>query len=250
MKRRILKITITPVAWKDPNEIKPPVRPIHAPTQSEASDYLNKVFEKQLNVRCDVTVRPEVELEFSVFNPDEMNTDPGITSPTLGDYSLDIFGLDSNPELDQFESIRDANADINVYLIGASNLLAWTYSPSTESWGPTLAVGYASRPKRAVWINGATPGLTVPLNSPLELKKLNMQNTIAHEIGHILVGYGHPDRAIKLTSSGGPAPLPESDHTQRLMQSGTSTRYFLHRLVKGEWDEAENWLRARELGDN
>ena len=60
-------------------------------------------------------------------------------------------------------------------------------------------------------------------------------DSIAHEIGHILVGEGHPDE------SGGPAPLYGTLGRKRLMGSGElGVRGKL--LVKAEWDEAEVWL--------
>ena len=75
----------------------------------------------------------------------------------------------------------------------------------------------------------------------------------AHEIGHLLVGYGHPDDKRKNVTKG-PAPLPDTNHKERLMHSGEGTSvaygatvitaYRSHRLVKGEWDEAELWLNT------
>ena len=64
---------------------------------------------------------------------------------------------------------------------------------------------------------------------------------IAHEIGHVLVGYGHPDE------SRGAAPLPGTHLPNRLMVSGNGYSVFRGSLlVKGEWDAAEKWLKAEE----
>jgi hypothetical protein len=79
--------------------------------------------------------------------------------------------------------------------------------------------------------------------------------TVAHEIGHVLVDYGHPD------DGGGHAPLPRTDHRERLMHSGSGLGGPIiigirlqqargHRLVKQEWDEAEQWLKTRPNGDH
>jgi hypothetical protein len=69
--------------------------------------------------------------------------------------------------------------------------------------------------------------------------------TIGHEIGHILVGEGHPGQ-----DNGGPAPLPGTDHRQRLMAGGEIVPLGGLRtgklLVKAEWDEADAWLKAEE----
>ncbi len=62
-------------------------------------------------------------------------------------------------------------------------------------------------------------------------------STIAHEIGHVLVGEGHPNEPL----NPGPAQLPSTDHSKRLMASG-AFRNRGHLLVKAEWDKAEKWL--------
>lgn len=82
----------------------------------------------------------------------------------------------------------------------------------------------------------------------------NVSQTTAHEIGHVIVGAGHPDE------NDGAAPLPGTTHSERLMANrfalptimfhGSMTReYRKHRLVKGEWDKAEGWLSNRPNGD-
>jgi hypothetical protein len=77
-------------------------------------------------------------------------------------------------------------------------------------------------------------------NDPPEEKanyeRLQMRTT-AHEMGHLIIKYGHPD------DGAGAAPLPGTDHNERLMRSGGSKAILRgNRLVKGEWDEAEVWL--------
>ncbi len=244
MKRRDIKITITPVAWKDPHGIKPAVRPVLSPTQAEAAEYLNEVFEKQINANCLVTVRPEVELIYSVANYPSMNVGTDALPPVTGNYSLDIVAGSTNPELSAFDAIGDPSADVNVYVIGASSIAAWTYSPQAEKWGPIIALGYADRPRRSAWVNASFLGISVSSSSPLSIKKQNVLHTIAHEIGHIFIGYGHPNEGA------GPAPLPGSDHAQRLMFTKQIGNQFPRRFVKGEWDAADLWLEARKAGQN
>jgi hypothetical protein len=76
------------------------------------------------------------------------------------------------------------------------------------------------------------------LNIPVFRQGMAMR-TLAHEIGHVMVGAGHPDHGS------GPAILRGTDHTKRLMCSGD---FFTHTgsclLVKREWDKAEEWLKA------
>jgi hypothetical protein len=80
-----------------------------------------------------------------------------------------------------------------------------------------------------------------PSNNPRGAEHLKW--TIAHEIGHIFVGKGHPG-----LEEGGPAPLPGTDHRQRLMAGGKIVPLGGIRsgklLVKAEWDAAEAWLEA------
>lgn len=66
-------------------------------------------------------------------------------------------------------------------------------------------------------------------------------NTVAHEIGHIFFKAGHPN----VSSDPGPAPLPGTDHTVRLMHNGfghVGSALIRRVCVKAEWDEAEDWL--------
>lgn len=72
--------------------------------------------------------------------------------------------------------------------------------------------------------------------------KENLMQTIAHEIGHVMMGYGHPN----IPSEPGPAPLDGTPTEERLMHSLEPGK----RLVKAEWDTAEAWLKARPNGDN
>jgi hypothetical protein len=68
-------------------------------------------------------------------------------------------------------------------------------------------------------------------------------DTIGHEIGHLLVGEGHPDLGDNRS------PLPGTNHGERLMRSGTKEKSgnSLGLLVKREWDSAEDWLTDEEF---
>jgi hypothetical protein len=63
---------------------------------------------------------------------------------------------------------------------------------------------------------------------------------VAHEIGHIMLGDGHPDEGA------GPASLDSlQPDARRLMFSGIDgIPNSVQLLVKGEWDTAEVWLTA------
>lgn len=73
----------------------------------------------------------------------------------------------------------------------------------------------------------------------------NIIYTISHEIGHIMVGLGHPD------DGDGVAPLDNTlDRKKRLMCSGKRSNNNSILLVKREWDRADSWLSTKPTGDN
>lgn len=101
--------------------------------------------------------------------------------------------------------------------------------------------GIAAPEERKVWVNGTAEGLTdAALEAALQVKL----NTLAHEVGHVMIGRGHPG-----PGSGGPVPLPMTVHSDRLMwvpwpgESSVGTKRAL--LVKGEWDKIEKWTLGR-----
>lgn len=69
-------------------------------------------------------------------------------------------------------------------------------------------------------------------------------SVLSHEIGHVMAGPGHPDQAS------GPAPLASVPSAGRRMHSAARYHPDYRLLVKAEWDNAENWLKARPNGDN
>jgi hypothetical protein len=69
-----------------------------------------------------------------------------------------------------------------------------------------------------------------------------VQHTIAHEMGHIFFGFGHPDEKT------GVAPLPGTKHEDRLMVSGGKVSQGIL-TVKAEWDAADRWLDSRPQQD-
>jgi len=77
----------------------------------------------------------------------------------------------------------------------------------------------------------------------------SMKDTIAHEIGHVIIGPGHPDDVETkpdkpiIWDDAGVAPLLGVDPTNRLMCGGLKRRdEGATLIVKKEWDVAEAWL--------
>ncbi len=103
--------------------------------------------------------------------------------------------------------------------------------------GPTgitlgdYVLGLSDSATKEAWVNGEKPNMGL------------VMHTIAHEIGHLIVGPGHPDE------NSGPAPLDPTNltaHKKRLMCSGLNWNEANPgiQLLKSEWDWAETILQA------
>ena len=134
--------------------------------------------------------------------------------------------------------VRSPTADINVFVIGGCwdiqtyqglNGIAYRISDGNRS-------GVTKRERKAIYIAGEKLIASNPIPEDLLLQE------IAHKIGHVFIGSGHPDY------ESGPAALRGTNRLERLMFSdGTvkKNKGFIDRnlLVKKEWDEADNWLK-------
>ena len=128
----------------------------------------------------------------------------------------------------------EGDADIKVFFLGTDKKIYLD-----TAWG------LINRDVKSCWIVGDT--------GPSRPRTITeVMQTTAHEIGHMLVGHGHPD-AKGRSANRGLAPLPGTNHRERLMYSNESQGLAFggsiynaarsHRLVKGEWDEAEKWMK-------
>jgi alpha-tubulin suppressor-like RCC1 family protein len=189
------------------------------PAELQLSAFLNEVvYGPQINVEFDVDI---------VEDPLLINWKPlGDPNPFLNIGPPDQNSEDQQMFIDEVSGVNgELPADIVVFLVGSNFLININNT------------GVANRASKVCWVAGDSFA-----NSPNPHDSIDdVMRTIAHEVGHILMGYGHPDAAI--SQGMGPAPLPNTDRTQRLMVSGTGggpTPGFL--LVKGEWDAADAWL--------
>jgi hypothetical protein len=117
--------------------------------------------------------------------------------------------------------------DIEIILIDDINF-AGSLPDANGSW--MKLYGHAPSGTNTCVINESFPG--APARSDDEII-----HTIAHEIGHVFVGSGHPDEFA------GPAILFNTDPTKRLMCSGNRSNLNSKLLVNSEWDKAEEWLK-------
>jgi hypothetical protein len=174
--------------------------------------YLDKVFGSQINAYFSIT--ESVLVAGQDGNPSPLyptiqtNGSLYITTQTAADLS------NAHP--------MPANSDIKVFALG--HLI---------KVGEGEASGYAPANTNSVFLDSMRLYLSEP-----ELRAEFAMRTLAHEIGHVICGSGHPDEGY------GPAILPGTDHCKRLMCSGNVKHDSTSLLVKREWDMAEVWLKA------
>ena len=193
------------------------------PTKTELSNHLYELFARQINAWFDVSFdeNPDGTLKFLV-------ADPG----TDGNYDFapganDITSKDQQEVIDLVAN--EQPVDIRIFLIANQGTFL--------VGGAEFAFGSTNRTDSTCWVLGNQSG---NYNLPNDVIA-----TIGHEIGHVLVGYGHPD------AGAGVAELPGTNHSARLMCSGLNRSLEDGKLlVKSEWDEAEAWLKTKPTGDN
>ncbi len=215
MKPRVVNVSVYPLKRPGQPVGNPPANLPPLPVKADIEAHLNDIFQPQINVTFNVTIQQEETLA----------EDPGshfnVTDPPSGAQLALATG-------------RQAG-NIRVYVMGGYHEVfspgdgfpfygAWTDPEGARIW---MSIGSL--------ISGNEDG-----------KKLWL-TTLAHEIGHVFLGRGHPDNS----AHPGVAPLPNTpdEIKQRLMHSGSpltplspAERRNRRVLVKGEWDEAESWL--------
>jgi hypothetical protein len=220
MKARTIKVNVFEVTKKDPggndNLDNPPSA---VPTAQALTAWLNRIFRPQLNATIEITTFP---------NRLRLNWD---TATANGALDVD------DPDIHSAEQAAIVAAtpagtpvpNITVFLLGGDKMI---------KAGTHNAFGLANRDKRTAWVMA---------ESLSGRQTADVAHAIAHEIGHVLVGYGHPDE------NDGRSPLPGTDHKQRLMRSGDAAGGSIrtghppgYLLVKPEWDEAEVWFQKEE----
>jgi hypothetical protein len=179
---------------------------------------LDQIYGKQINVYFNVVISDLKIKNYDTGDTTESATPDNFINPTSAEGTAMISDLE-NP-----------NVDIQVFLL--YDLL----------------------------INGDIAGYTATMESPkpnctwIMANPFRPQNadtisrTIAHEIGHVMIGPGHPDDQIDAVfglpgKGGGKARLKGTDTTKRLMYSHVRTNLTDILLVKAEWDAAEEWLK-------
>ncbi len=232
MKDRAVRVAVYKVTKADASG-NPEVIPTLIPDEQELEDFLNDVFKPQLNTTFSVRIETDPLVAAWDLGGEDGSLD-GDPDYTTGNHNgeQDVVKLKKDNRIQELSGqpgYTPFEEHITVFIVGSQKLISGT------------AFATAVRKERTCWIFGNLDAYT-NLNPvrPYDPEEGHLR-TIAHEIGHILVGEGHPDqRAFP-----GPAHLPGTEHRRRLMCSGgTSGLNPGNLLVKGEWDEAEIWLES------
>ena len=239
MKKRTVKVTIHAVGLN----VVPPEVPM-IPALGEIKTYLDSVFLPQLNADISVTPGPaEVPLGWDIGRESKYPAVKGKNGSQglhEGNGTFDFTGgKDLEQEDDYINSVlHDGDANINIYIL-TKHLIGW-YIQGGLVIGGSGTVGIARRTPNVIVIDGTCNSM-IPV--------------IAHEIGHCMISYGHPDLSndplevamAKLsgeTPNRGLAPhdgLGAEEWKKRLMYS-TVLPISGKTMVKTEWDAAEVWL--------
>jgi len=262
MKRRTVNVTVWHIARKKLDTTFEATSVTF--TKEEIEDRLNDIYGTQVNTFFNVTIGvngawPEEDprhfqhpvdwdiasdSNFPGVNPDSNPENYALNAPNL---SFDV-STPSSPEQEAVVSAKeDTSADINIYIIGGGRSTTFFSSWSVEAGklapsNSLATLGIADPPARKAWVDAAPLWGNETAEQIEEFKNQRLQ-TLAHEIGHAMIGGGHPNQNL------GPAPLPGTPHQQRLMFSHYA-KGERRLLVKGEWDKIETWLKARALGQN
>jgi hypothetical protein len=219
MKRRTVKVKVYLVDLMTSDGSTRALDPDLIPTEDAIEDHLNDVFAKQLNAWFDVSIPrnpPPANDTYFRYLADQ-RTDGDIAFNVA---SLNSISIDQQKVLDQ--TGPDIESNIRVFMISAIGIQG--------GYGLTNRIG------RTCWVAGQKT--SVSYDSPEDVL-----STIGHEIGHVLVGYGHPDDP----GTGNPADLDGTNNSMRLMCSGDNRdRLNGKLLLKAEWDAAEAWMREEE----
>ncbi|MBK1832480.1 hypothetical protein [Roseibacillus ishigakijimensis] len=264
MPRREIEVMVHPIQGQVTRGSQP--GPDILPSEKEIQDYLDQVFEEQLNLKCHVTLQPTKVVNWDIadgraagesplFAPhypqrmveaDPPNPNSSLPAPVTisipEDGKFDLRSGSRSPE--QAVVIAATNeqiAHIHVYLMGDSSEMRRIEFPPEQPSGEMVLI--AEKPLAGFADFGNIPAICwvdAEREKKTEASLDDVLSTLAHEIGHHLVGDDHPDEGR------GVAPLQGSDLSHRLMLNGASP---LRRnptgtqLVKAEWDKFDSRIQ-------
>jgi len=214
MKARTLNVTIYKIARiVNPNITQ---HPDLVPTAQAITKHLNRIFEPQINVTFNVNmVDAEIAVPWDISGEGYLNSAPP-----------DQHSNEQQLILNEVNNLPAPNPapNITVMLIGSGKKI--------DTQGSSL--GLTNRNLHTCWVLGSS---IVGYRN-----EQDVLDTLGHEVGHVLVGYGHPSEDPG--EEKGLVPLPGTKHSLRLMCKGKVSTTSSKILVKGEWDEADRWIKG------
>lgn len=237
MKKRLVKVAVHRIKAKASASIT------LMPTEAQIEQELDRVYGWQINAYFDVDYKDEKVVDFDIADASMW---PSVTNYPRNipledhDGRLETFPPnDTGPEVAEIASHKLVNYDINVFVIGGAS----PFEPCSINGNAMNFGGEDNYFVGVSYLNEAfciVDGNRKYLSGTHQGTVAGVVNTITHEIGHIMIGKGHPDQG------GGPAPLDSSAlHPRRVMCSGSARAPDGRLLLKAEWDAAESWLKSR-----
>jgi hypothetical protein len=189
--------------------------------EAELELTLNKIIGYQVNAWFDVVVKSDTHTVDYDLN---------------GNLWMNATDIDGNaaPEATKIltQVPRDPSGDIHVYFTDFHLARSTTPPRLAGEEGGSGVLGATPIGENDIFIS---PFLTL---LPTDLHRTRL---VAHEVGHVMLGSGHPDE------QGGEAVLEGTRRIERLMYTSIRDKIetgnlFKNLLVKREWDKAEVWL--------
>lgn len=226
-----VKVHLIGRASSDANEGSVP--PAETVSEAALKTHLDRIFGDQANVFFNVRVGEVDYVDWDVATAADFDNAAAV--PPYPGTRNKWFDVDKNQRSPEESAVlaaspKDNWADINIYLIGGCNGMSVHIHFPGQYYGSEWAFGVGKSEDDLVWIEA---------NGNRELKKRSLLDTIAHEIGHILIGAGHAELPTYIHF------LQGTDPEKRLMVGGV--RYNINKtarlLVKSEWDAIQNTLQ-------
>ncbi len=196
------------------------INPHMIPSEQEIEAHLYEIFATQINAWFKVKMDKNADGTLKFYEVDSATDQV----PSFNFLDPEVTSVDQQKTLDEVGNLVDQK--IRVFLIANQG----TFVVGNAAF----AYGVTNRSAATCWVLGSQTGSNVDVK--------NVLSTIGHEIGHVLVGYGHPDDG----EAPGPAPLVGTDQTVRLMCRHQNRSLEDGRLlVKSEWEAAEEWLSVK-----
>ena len=258
LERRTLKVNIYPITSAVPGRPDATVSPNFI--QQEIQTYFDRVYLSQANLKCQIVLKPATIITWD--NSTEGNYSQPFENqaehPKVDDTFLDITTGVVSPEIAQIvQTDPNGNSifngqllprnELHLFLMGGCTFIRTiNTSPPNNRITERHGRGFADISNDRCFVVASTIPESPHSIDVMASIRPQILNTMAHEIGHLIITFGHPDQYNPtvndpndpLAHGGGPAPLAMDAflHQRRLMASGL-IRNLGRELVLEEWNE-------------